>query len=276
MRVAGDRATLGLSIDATRSVRLWVHEVAGPGTIYAKFVSASEPIVCADPLQGPDPSFAALDISGYLFAQDVTAPPPPGTDSVTGGAAKCFGYDFDGQCSLFASFSPVAFSGRLGGHPGGATAFNESGPTPGATVTSGAAVTCLSVNGDQAIIGITGSRHRYGGAEAVTPYAGLAHVTDGGGADAHADTVEFAIENGTRSGPSLPGPTDCSAFPGPYPTNVGAFPTITNASDDLVVHDALSRPQARAACIFERVAHGVAAFRAKYGRMRNCVAGYMS
>jgi hypothetical protein len=276
MRVRGDRATLGLSIDATRGALLWVHEVAGPGTVYGRIVGRSEPIACADPLAGPDPSFATFDLSGYIDVQDSQPAPPPGTDSVTGGAEKCFGYDFDGQCSLFASLAPGAVSGRLGQDPGGAIGFDESGPTPGATTRSTAAVTCLSVSGHTAIVGITGSRHRYGASEQIIPYAGLVRVTDAGGADAHADTVEFAVENGTRNGPSLPGPTQCSSFPGPFPTGNGAFPTFTNASNDLVVHDSRSRSQARAACIFERVAHGVAAFKAKYGRMRTCVRGYMA
>jgi hypothetical protein len=275
MRVRGDRASLGFSIGPTRSVLLWVHEVAGAGTIYSKIVGASGPIACADPLAGPDPSFAPLDVSGYVSLQDAQPPPPSGTDSVTGGAEKCFGYDFDGQCSLFASLAPGAVSGRLGQNPGGAIGFDETGPTPGATTRSDAAVTCLSVSGHTAIVGITGSRHRYGAGEQIIPYAGLARITDAGSAAAHADIVEFAVENGTRNGPSLLGPTQCSAFPGPFPTGNAAFPTFNNASNDLVVHDAYSRPHARAACIFERVANGVAWFRARYDRMRNCVRGYM-
>jgi hypothetical protein len=272
MRLRGDRATLGLSIDATRSLLLWVRETAGSGTIYARIVGASEPIACPDPLAGPAASLAALGVGGFVDVEDVQPPPAPGTDSVTGEISQCFFHDVDGGCGFFGSFSPGAVSRRLGGDPAGAFSFDQSGATPGAATREDAAVTCLSVNGRQATIGFTGSRHRYGAGEAIYPYAGLVHVTDGAGA---ADSVQFAVENGTRNGPLLPGPTDCSSFPGAFPLGPGAY-NFDDASGDLVVHDALTRPQARAACIFERVAHGVAAFRAKYGRMRNCVALYLA
>jgi hypothetical protein len=271
MRVAGDRATLGFSIDATRNLLLWVRDVAGPGTVYAKIVGSSDPLVCPDPVAGPDPSLAALDISGYIYVDDVQPSPPPGTDSVTGAIEKCFFEDADGFCGFLGSFSPGAVSERLGGHPTGELSFDESGATPGSITRSDAAVTCLSVSGHQAIVGFTGSRHRNGASERIIPYAGLARVTD----DAHGDRVEFAYDTGTANGPSLPGPTECATFPGPFPASGGSY-TFDNASGDVVVHDALSRSQARAACKFERAYYGIAAFRAKYGGMRNCVAHYMS
>jgi hypothetical protein len=266
MRVAGDRATLGLSIDASRNVLLWVRPVAGPGTLYTRIVSASQPIVCPDPVAGPDPSLAALDVSGYIYVDDVQPSPPPGTDSVTGTIEKCFFEDADGFCGFLGSFSPAAVSGRLGGHPAGAFSFDESGATPGSVTRSDAAVTCLSVSGHQAIIGFTGSRHRNGAEERIVPYAGLARVTD----DPAGDTVESAYDTGTANGPALPGPTACSAFPGPFPTSGGSY-TFDDGTGDVTVHDALSRAQARAACTFERAYSGVAAFRAKYGQMHNCV-----
>ena len=269
LRVAGDRATLGLSIDSDRSALLWIHEVAGPGTVYARIVPASQPIVCADPLAGPDPSLAALDVVGYIHVEDVGPSSPPGSDSVTGEVEQCFARDFDGQCSSLVSFSPAAVSGRLGAHPGGTLSLDVSGTTPGSITRSDAAVTCLWVKGHTAIVGFTGSRHRAGASEAIYPYAGLARVSDGA-----ADSLQLAVENGIRNGPSLPGPTDCSAFPGRFPDSGGTF-TFDDASGDVVVHDALSRSQARDACRFERVANGVAAFRAKYGRMRNCVLLYL-
>ena len=293
MNVAGDRATLGFFIDSGsglggdlsgHGVLLWMHDVAGPGTIYGKVVGAGQPITCADPLQGPAAALDPIGVSGYLTAIDRHAPSPAGSDSVEGGVAYCLAFFPDQTCERFMSFWVEAASGPAGEQPGGSIGLHEGGPTPGASALSTAAVTCLSVNGHTAIIGVTGSRNRFGASEAVTPFTGLVRV---------ADTIQFAVKNGTKNGPSLPGPTSCSTFPGPFPTGNFQFPDLTNKSGEVVVTDrppptsyaqcrsggwrtfgaftsqadclAFVHDRARQACIFERVAHGITAFRSKYG-----------
>jgi hypothetical protein len=78
--------------------------------------------------------------------------------------------------------------------------------------------------------------------------------------DAQPDTFDGALTDRA--------PTDCSPLP---PTELGG-PLIAG---DIRVHDALTRPEARAACRAEREQIGRRAFRAKYGdpgrALRNCI-----
>jgi hypothetical protein len=156
-----------------------------------------------------------------------------------------------------------------------------------------AEATCLSVSGRVATVGLTGTFHQ-GGQGFDAWVEGLIRVVDAGGAASGADTVEVAYRTADLSGPPPAGPATCSAFPGPFGRDSFFFPDFTNATGDLVVTDAVAVPtskdqcktggwraypqfrnqgdcvsfvreQARRACIFELVAHGRPAFRAKYG-----------
>jgi hypothetical protein len=140
-------------------------------------------------------------------------------------------------------------------------------------------VTCLSVTGHTAVIGFTGNYMTFFDFGETYPTAGLIRAVDGGGPDAGQDTAEFASVTGELDGPPIPGPTTCSSYPGGYPEPHGP---IVNSEGDLVVTDAQALPtdrrEARLRCVFERAAHRVAAFRARYGTgvpkrhaMRHCV-----
>ena len=164
-------------------------------------------------------------------------------------------------------------------------------------------VTCLSVTGSTAVIGFTGTYISFITDE-VRPTAGLIRAVDGGGPASGLDTAEFASVTGAVGAAPIPGPTDCSSYPGGYP---GQHGPIVNSDGDLVVTDAPAIPtsrdqcknggwsrygtfanqgecvrfvrdKARQRCVFERAAHDVAAFRARYGTgfpeehaMRHCV-----
>jgi hypothetical protein len=166
-----------------------------------------------------------------------------------------------------------AFSGPAGESPSGTATFGhiEGGLTPRWELK----VTCLSVTGRTALIGFTGSYGTFIGFGESYPTAGLIRVVDGGGSASKLDSAEFASVTGEQDGPPIPGPTTCSLYPGPYP---GRFGPIVNNEGDLVVKDSSTRQQARQRCVFERAAHGVRAFRARYGTgtpkryaMRHCI-----
>jgi hypothetical protein len=200
------------------------------------------------------------------------------------------------------AFPVVSFAQAPTGDSAIGTLIDASGPAARVDATSGAAgenasgtarfgyaqgsltplweldVTCLSVTGHTAVIGFTGTYTTYFTTGEVHPTAGLIRAVDGGGPASGQDTAEFASVEGAIGGPPIPGPTTCSSYPGGYPLLHGP---IVNSEGDLVVTDAQAptvRWQARQRCIFERVAHGVAAFRARYGTgtpkrhaMRHCV-----
>jgi hypothetical protein len=319
MNAAGDRATLGFFIDSGsiggrdisgQAVLIWIQRWDGVGTAYYKILGRDvagdpQPITCADPRPGPDPGFSAIGASGDTLVNDSQPPIPPGSDSVTGGADT--GCIIQGDpCILRFIFDAGVMSGANGENPTGAVSLFESGPSPGGTTDSGMAVTCLSVSGQVAIIGVTGGRQRFGSSTPHTQIAGLIRVVDAGGPDSGADTFQFALQEGPRNGPPLPGPTSCSSFPGPFPDS-GPFRDFTNTTGNVVVTDAPpaiyaqcrqagwvkygfhSHPEcidyvhelARRKCIFERAYVGIAAFRAKYGlgpnhdhAMRHCVRLY--
>jgi hypothetical protein len=298
LNVTGDRATLGFAGPRGSGLLLWIHDIASSGTIYAKRIGASQPVSCPDPRQGPDPALDPIGVGGSTYVSDHLPPPPPGGDAVTGGAYRCL-IQYPGQswCDLSASLSVQAGSGPSGQRPGGVITVYQSGQTPGAGALATGAVTCLSVHGQTAIIGVTGGRERFGVSQSVYPFTGLVRV---------ADTVQFAVKVGSKNGLPFQGPTDCSSFPGAFPTGDFQFPDFANESGEVTVADrapptayaqcrnsgwqsfgayssqadclASVQDRARQACIFERAAHGVEAFRLKYGRpadhanaMQRCV-----
>jgi Ca2+-binding RTX toxin-like protein len=78
---------------------------------------------------------------------------------------------------------------------------------------------CLSVSGNTAIIGFSGTESDYSHTSSV---AGLIKVIDGGAAGSGLDTFEWAYNEGTL------GPTSCSAFPGPFTLRGGSDPQYTD------------------------------------------------
>lgn len=166
---------------------------------------------------------------------------------------------------ITVSFRPIGFtfdahSGPFGQHPSGSAEWIDR------TDLFGGPVTCLTVTGNRATIGFANQR----GALTDIVKGGFLFVEDNGMPGAGQDNVR--------------GQLTFDAAPTVCPINTVVYrpgpdgDTVT--SGELTVHDAArrSRHQARQACIFERVAHGVAAFRAKYGRgpfhrfaMRRCI-----
>jgi hypothetical protein len=102
-------------------------------------------------------------------------------------------------------------------------------------------VTCLSVTGNTAVIGFSGSIPDIG------PFrvAGLIRVVDAGGPASGLDTFEWAEERGELLGEPLPGPTDCSSYPSSFPT---VFRLQHVIRGDIVVIDARPSPTAKDQC----------------------------
>ncbi len=207
------------------------------------------------------------------------------TDSVEGTALACR-QPPDGCLSLppgqfgtLVRLTADAHSGPSGESPGGTMTWDER--FVGGFSHSATNVTCLSVSGGTAVVGVTGIRR-------VTIIAGSIDVTIVGlirvvaGPGSGPDTIEFDVEQGLPSPPTPvpPGPTDCSAFPASVPLDTA------DDEGDLVVHDAQALPtskaqcrnggwriygvfknqgdcvsfvthKARQACVFELVAHGL-------------------
>ena len=172
----------------------------------------------------------------------------------------------DPGASAYTALTADARSRRAGRRPAGTVSWQER--SLGTFNTSEAEVTCLSVTARTAVIGVAGTT-TIAAVGVTVPIAGFIRVTDSGIAATGQDTFELDIRQAVPPAPPLPGPTDCSSFP-------GGGSILRNDGGDLVVTE--FRHLARQACIFERVAHGVRAFRAKYGRgslqrraMRRCV-----
>ena len=209
---------------------------------YAGYVDPDPPQVCPDPGQGPPSGFSDVGAgpltSGDVTVHDASGLPALGSDGVVGVARDCLHFAFGSTfCDRTFSFDAFVEAGPRGENPRGDVQWYDSGPTPGASSSANTTVSCLSVRGRDAIIGVTGRWERYGVGLAVFPIAGLVHVVDGGGADSGTDNVQFAIQVGPESGPLLPGPTNCSTFPGTFPTGIYAFPDFTNETGDLLVVD---------------------------------------
>jgi hypothetical protein len=103
---------------------------------------------------------------------------------------------------------------------------------------------------------VTGRFQNGGGFEPFdVPIRGLVRVVDGGGPDSGLDTVEFALDWEVRPGgdigrATLPGPTDCSSFPGSFPRHSPSNEAtdVRNETGDIVVTDAQPLPTAKNEC----------------------------
>jgi hypothetical protein len=166
-------------------------------------------------------------------------------DSVTGGGllATCAPWPDCGGPFL-GNFAIDARSGASGedatgtftAHLGGGFGFNWT-----------ATVSCLAVSGNTAVIGFSGKVA--GGVIPVSFWTvGLVRVVDGDGAD---DTIEWSYVLGEQGsgdpppGDPLPGPTDCSSYPGPFTLREG--PHVVG-SDDIVVTDSHAFPTSKEQC----------------------------
>lgn len=161
-------------------------------------------------------------------------------DSVVGSAYDCAdgaSCEPDPSTTAFTDITADAHSGPAGESPTGTMQWRER--FLGDFRVSEAQVTCLSVVGKTAVIGVTGTTlfSRLGFSLQV---AGLIRVTDGGGPASGQDTFEFDI-NAQQAGPALPGPTDCSAFPTGRPVH-------RNDGGDLIVTDVAPLPTSKDQC----------------------------
>jgi hypothetical protein len=105
-------------------------------------------------------------------------------------------------------------------------------------------VTCLAADGNTAVIGFSGTA-TFAGFRG--PVAGLVRVVDGGGPASGQDSFEWAEVGGPFGDidSPIPGPTDCSSYPGTYqPHDIG----FSRASGDIVVTDTPVRPTAKHQC----------------------------
>jgi hypothetical protein len=181
---------------------------------------------------------------GSLTAPGVSGAQSVAEDSVVGFARDCA---FPDPCpadpevlTTFTALTANARSGSTGQGPSGTMAWNER--ILGDLVVYDAQVTCLSVSGNVAIVGVAGTRTstRFGFS---LPVAGLIRVTDRGAIPGR-DTFEFDIRLGPLPPPippPLPGPTECTTFPS------GRL-ALTNEEGDLVVTDARPLPTAKQQC----------------------------
>src|SRR5215208_5742426 len=175
----------------------------------------------------------------------------PAGDAVDGEAIDCIEFveEIPGRidCSRMLALNIHVESGPAGENPIGTVSWSDMGQTPGSSSHVTAEATCLSLADHLAIVGISGTWHLIGiGAD--IPVAGLIRISDAGGPDSGADTVEFALEPGAENGPPLPGPTSCSAFPGPFPSGSSSFPDFSNEAGDLVVTDTRVLPSSKDQC----------------------------
>ena len=163
---------------------------------------------------------AALALAGPAAA----GAPPPAGDSVRGTQdGPSWAFDID------------ASSGPAGENPTGTV---QIGPAPSFPLT----VTCLSVTGNTAIIGFTGAEQfmsiRF-------PVAGLIKVVDGGGPGSGLDSFDWAYDTGPPDRvATLPGPTTCSGFPGPFPPAFFEIPV----TGDIAVTDGQALPSSKKEC----------------------------
>jgi hypothetical protein len=185
-----------------------------------------------------------------LAAPVTAAGQSPGTDSVIGAASDdCTKtLELDGQifCAQMLSIAIDVESGPVGENPTGTVDLRSLGLSPGSSVfITGSEATCLSVSGHVAIIGLAGTGLQN---PVLFFVAGLVRVVDAGGLDSGADTFEFAYQRVPFSGPPLPGPTNCSTFPGAFPEDPFLFPDFTNETGDVVVTDAQPFPASKDQC----------------------------
>jgi Ca2+-binding RTX toxin-like protein len=158
-------------------------------------------------------------VAGALIALGVPATSgaqEPTRDSVVGSLS---GTTTDGSFIRTFDVAIDVSSGPGGESPTGSLSarngtFSIHPPNAGGEAIFSLTPTCLSVNGNTAIIGFTG-RVRTEILATDNPVAGLTKVVDNGGGGA--DTFEWAYSEGSSGDPDLPGPTTCAAFPGPFP-----------------------------------------------------------
>ena len=153
-------------------------------------------------------------------------------DSVTGG--------FSDNLTALRGLSIEAHSGPSGERPTGTVVWHFGG---GLGPTWNGTVTCLSVSGSTAVIGFSGTQ-RFFGEDA--PRAGLIRIFDGGGPDSRQDTFEWAEIGGEVGGPSIPGPTDCRAYPSGF---TPSFEGVSvNDFGDVIVTDTQALPTSKEQC----------------------------
>jgi hypothetical protein len=227
-----------------------------------------------------------LTVASMSSAPAVAGAQTTGEDSVVGTAWDCTAAEPcepDPSAFAFVELTADAHSGIAGQDARGTMTWSER--SLGDFVENEARVTCLSVAGQVATVGVEGTR-TYARVGITVPIAGLIRVEDGGGPSSGEDAFQFDIQQASPPFEPLPGPTDCSVPP-------AETPTFRNDGGDLVVTDTQPLPtsrdqctnggwqtygyaryeqclravrrHARLACRFERVAHGVRAFRDKYG-----------
>ena len=137
------------------------------------------------------------------------------------------------------------FVADVGSGPAGENATGTVQYTSGfgrARAFTDAQVSCLNVAGDTAIIGFTGKIFAFVVPQGVFT-SGLFRVVDRGGPDSSLDT--FQIARGAFSETPIPGPRDCSAFPGSF-SDIGQV--SVNEVGDIVVHDAPALPTSKEQC----------------------------
>ena len=253
LKVSGNTAVAAFRLaDGPNDGRGFISEVVDNGppvngqpmdvTTYAGYLDPDPPQVCPAPGEGPPAGFQSVGAgpftSGDVTINDATGLPAPGNDGVVGVARDCLeiipGTPFCNRIFLFDAFVEA---GPRGENPRGDVHWVDAGPTPASAFYVDSTVSCLSVSGRVATLGVTGQReHPY--SQTFRPIAGLIRIVDGGGPDSGADNGQFAFQIGAVSGPSLPGPTDCSTFPGTFPTGFPVPPRFTNEVGDLLVVDA--------------------------------------
>jgi hypothetical protein len=173
---------------------------------------------------------AVCAMPGVAMAQAL-----PG-DSVTGRVVDCLAPP--GDCLGSDSLTLDARSGPAGESPSGTVDVGVFGGSPSTSFGASTAVTCLSVVGNVAIIGVTSGPNPLPGR--LVSVAGLIRVTDRGGPNSGLDTFELALQLDDL-GPPLPGPTICSTFP-----SVGRV--RVNDQGDLTVVDANPAPTSKDQC----------------------------
>lgn len=192
---------------------------------------------------------ASLALAAMVAAPVTAAGQSPGTDSVIGAASDdCTKtLELDGQifCAQMVSITVDVESGPVGENPTGTVDLRSLGTSPGSSVITRSEATCLSVSGRVAIIGLAGTGLQN---PSLFFVAGLVRVVDAGGLDSGADTFEFAYQRGPAGGPPLPGPTNCSTFPGTFPRDPFFFPDFTNETGDVVVTDVQPFPTSKDQC----------------------------
>ena len=198
------------------------------------------------------PSVAAVVLVlllALLAAPSGAAAQVPTQDSVVGTVACPSGSCPSvppGQSPNLIGLTADARSGPSGENPSGTMTWDQN--IFGLFFHNATGVTCLSVKGNVAIVGVSGTRRAAaaGGLSLEAWLAGRIRITDGGASGP--DTMEFDLQQGPFDTfppgpppPSLPGPTDCSAFP-------AGLPAYVAPGGELVVTDAPPLPTSKDQC----------------------------